>query len=126
MYSPTAAISFLGWQFGRGVFCWLKLIIITSSQREKYRVTAASVRSLFMNYRLLLIFTLSSLFGCAAIERQPEGVKNFQVFSFSQGKMTKKDREWVIYENGEDLYSKKMESVSLIVKALRACGTATY
>ena len=56
-----------------------------------------------MNYRLLLIIILSGLVGCAALEGQPERTRDFQVVSFSQGKMTERDGKWIIYENGEDL-----------------------
>ena len=56
-----------------------------------------------MSYRLLLIIALLSLAGCAAIESQPKGARDFQVISFLQGKMTERDGEWSIYENGEDL-----------------------
>lgn len=56
-----------------------------------------------MSSRFLPIIVLSGLVGCAGIESQPDGASDFQVVSFSQGKMTERDGQWIIYEEGEDL-----------------------
>jgi uncharacterized protein YceK len=56
-----------------------------------------------MNFLFLTMIVLFCLVGCAGIQSQTDVDSDFQLISFSQGRMTERDGHWVIYEESEDL-----------------------